>query len=364
VTATKKRYGGMGVLKACRNVNDKIFKVIKGISADKQEEIDRAMLELDGTDNKRKLGANAILSVSLACARLAAKLHHKELFSYLAQVYGYTPKALPTPFFNVINGGKHADSGLDIQEFFIIPQKGNFAAKLRAGSEIFHQLKSQLAKKGFTVSVGDEGGFAPKLAGNEEALKQLSQAVAEAGYKLGKDVSLGMDAASSEFFDDKKGEYQLKSSKLSAKPSNIYQIYKKWLSKYPLMAIEDGCAEDDFLGWKFLTQNLGGQTLLIGDDLFVTNPVRIQMGITQKIANAVLIKVNQIGTLTETLAAIKLAQKNKYKIVISHRSGETSDSFIADLAVAVGAEYIKAGAPSRGERVAKYNRLLEIENLI
>jgi enolase len=360
----KKRYGGMGVLKACRNVNDKIFKVIKGISADKQEEIDRAMLELDGTDNKRKLGANAILSVSLACARLAAKLHHKELFSYLAQVYGYTPKALPTPFFNVINGGKHADSGLDIQEFFIIPQKGNFAAKLRAGSEIFHQLKSQLAKKGFTVSVGDEGGFAPKLAGNEEALKQLSQAVAEAGYKLGKDVSLGMDAASSEFFDDKKGEYQLKSSKLSAKPSNIYQIYKKWLSKYPLMAIEDGCAEDDFLGWKFLTQNLGGQTLLIGDDLFVTNPVRIQMGITQKIANAVLIKVNQIGTLTETLAAIKLAQKNKYKIVISHRSGETSDSFIADLAVAVGAEYIKAGAPSRGERVAKYNRLLEIENLI
>ncbi len=360
-----KRYGGKGVLKACKNVNKKIFKVVKGISADRQEEIDNKMLSLDGTDNKRKLGANAILSVSLAVARLAAKLHHSELFSYLAQTYGYTPKTLPTPFFNVINGGAHADSGLDIQEFFIIPLKGSFATKLRMGAEVFHQLKSQLAKQGLTVAVGDEGGFAPKLiGGNETALKQLTQAIKSAKYILGRDFALGMDAAASEFFDAKKGTYEFKSSKISASPSNVYQVYKRWLSKYPLLAIEDGCAEDDFLGWKFLTQNLGNQTLLIGDDLFVTNPVRIQMGITQKIANAVLIKVNQIGTLTETLAAIKLAQKNKYKVVISHRSGETCDSFIADLAVAVGADYIKTGAPSRGERLAKYNRLLEIENII
>ena len=363
--ADKKRYGGKGVLKACRNVNEKIFKAVKGIKADNQEKIDGKMLELDGTDNKRKLGANAILSVSLASARLAAKLHHSELFSYLGASYGYNPKNLPTPFFNVINGGAHADSGLDIQEFFIIPLKGSFATKLRMGAEVFHQLKSQLAKQGLTTAVGDEGGFAPKLiGGNETALKQLEQAIKDAKYHLGKDFALGMDAAASEFFDAKKGTYEFKSSKISATPSNVYQVYKKWLSKYPLMVIEDGCAEDDFLGWKFLTQNLGDKTLLIGDDIFVTDPVRIQMGITQKIANAVLIKVNQIGTLTETLAAIKLAQKNKYKIVFSHRSGETCDSFIADLAVAVGADYIKSGAPSRGERLAKYNRLLEIEEYL
>ena len=360
----KKRYGGKGVLKACKHVNEKIFKALKGMSAGDQELIDRAMLDLDGTDNKAKLGANAILSVSLATARLAAKLKNQELFEYLAVTYGYELKNLPTPFFNVINGGAHADSGLDIQEFFIIPLKGNFATKLRMGAEVFHTLKSQLAAQKLTTAVGDEGGFAPKLSSNEDALKQLETAIKTAGYKLGADFALGMDAAASEFFNTKTGTYELKASKISAKSTNIYQTYKKWLSKYPILAIEDGCAEDDFLGWKFLTQNLGSQTLLIGDDLFVTNPVRIQMGITQKIANAVLIKVNQIGTLTETLAAIKLAQKNKYKVVISHRSGETSDSFISDLAVAVNADYIKTGAPSRGERLAKYNRLLEIEELI
>ena len=360
----KKRYGGKGVLKACKHVNEKIFKALKGMSAGDQELIDRAMLDLDGTYNKAKLGANAILSVSLATARLAAKLKNQELFEYLAVTYGYELKNLPTPFFNVINGGAHADSGLDIQEFFIIPLKGNFATKLRMGAEVFHTLKSQLAAQKLTTAVGDEGGFAPKLSSNEDALKQLETAIKTAGYKLGADFALGMDAAASEFFNTKTGTYELKASKISAKSTNIYQTYKKWLSKYPILAIEDGCAEDDFLGWKFLTQNLGSQTLLIGDDLFVTNPVRIQMGITQKIANAVLIKVNQIGTLTETLAAIKLAQKNKYKVVISHRSGETSDSFISDLAVAVNADYIKTGAPSRGERLAKYNRLLEIEELI
>lgn len=360
----KARYGGLGVLKAVKNVNEKIFSALKDISVSDQAKIDQIMLDLDGTENKSKLGANAMLSVSLAAARLAAKCHKMELFSYLAQSYGYVPKALPTPFFNVINGGKHADSGLDIQEFFIIPQKGNFANKLRMGAEVFHTLKNQLAKKGLTVSVGDEGGFAPKLASNEEAFKQLEIAIKSAKYKLGKDFVLGVDVASSEFFEEKKGTYNFKASKISAQSSNVYQVYKKWQTKYPVMAIEDGCAEDDMLGWKFLTQNLGDKTLLVGDDLFVTNPVRIQMGITQKIANAVLIKVNQIGTLTETLAAIKLAQKHKYKIVVSHRSGETCDSFVADLAVATNAEYVKFGAPSRGERLAKYNRLVEIENLI
>lgn len=358
-----KRYGGLGVLKACKNVNDKISKVVLDLSATDQEAVDKAMIELDGTDNKTKLGANSILSVSMAVARLGAKLQKQELFEYLATKYGYEKKTLPTPFFNVINGGKHADSGLDIQEFFIIPLKGSFANKLRMGTEVFHTLKTQLANKKLTTAVGDEGGFAPKLSSNEEAIKILEQAIKSAGYKLETEFALGMDAASSEFFNSKTGTYELKASKISAKPSSMYQTYKKWMAKYPIMAIEDGCAEDDFLGWKFLTQNLGSETLLIGDDLFVTNPVRIQMGITQKIANAVLIKLNQIGTLTETISAIKLAQKNKYKIVISHRSGETCDSFISDLAVAVNAEYIKAGAPSRGERVVKYNRLLEIESL-
>lgn len=360
----KKRYGGKGVLKACKNVDEKIFKAVKGLDVANQAKVDQTMLDLDGTANKAKLGANAILSVSLATARLAAKCQKMELFSYLAQLYGYEVKSLPTPFFNVINGGKHADSGLDIQEFFLIPLKGNFAVKLRMGAEVYHILKSELAKKNLTTAVGDEGGFAPKLESNEAALKHLELAIKIAKYHLGKDFALGMDAAASEFFDAKKGAYELKASKITAKPTNVYQVYKKWMAKYPILAIEDGCAEDDFLGWKFLTQNLGGKTLLVGDDVFVTNPARIQMGITQKIANATLIKVNQIGTLSETLAAIKLSQKNKYKIVISHRSGETEDPFIADLAVAVNAEYIKTGAPCRGERLAKYNRLLEIEHLI
>ena len=360
----KKRYGGKGVLKACKNVNEKIFKAVKGLLANNQEKIDQTMLELDGTANKAKLGANAILSVSLAAARLAAKSQKTELFEYLANLYGYQVKGLPTPFFNVINGGVHADSGLDVQEFFLIPLKGNFANKLRMAAEVFHTLKAQLHAHGLATSVGDEGGFAPKLASNEDAFRQLETAIKTAKYKLGSDFALGLDAASSEFFNEKKCVYELKASKISATPSNVYQVYKKWLAKYPLLAIEDGCAQDDFLGWKFLTQNLGDKALLIGDDIFVTNPKRIQMGIDQKIANAVLIKVNQIGTLTETLAAIKLSQKNKYKIVISHRSGETCDPFIADLAVATNADYIKTGAPSRGERLAKYNRLLEIENRI
>jgi enolase len=357
----KKRYGGKGVLKAVKNVNQTIAKALKGLDVAHQQDIDQIMIDLDGTPNKSNLGANAILSVSLASIRLAAKLAQKPLFSYIGQQYHYKPKGLPTPLFNVINGGKHADSGLDIQEFFIIPLKGSFKDKLRKGDEVFQVLKNQLAKEHKTVSVGDEGGFAPKLESNEEALKQLVQAVKAAGFKLGKDFMLGMDAAASEFFDAKKNLYELKASKLSLDPKKIYRLYAKWAEKYHLQILEDGCGEDDFSGWKILTRELGRKLILVGDDLFVTNPKRIALGVAQKMANAALIKVNQIGTLTETMQAIRLAQAHKYKIIISHRSGETDDDFIADLAVAVNAEFIKAGAPDRGERVSKYNRLMEIE---
>lgn len=360
----KKRYGGKGVLKACKNVENKIFPKTKGLDVDHQKEIDEIMLDLDHTANKSKLGANTILSVSLAAARLAAKLHHLELFEYLAQIHQYTPKKLPTPLFNVINGGKHADSGLDVQEFFIIPQDKKFDEQLRKASEVYHILKSQLAKQGFSVGLGDEGGFAPKLKGTDEALTQLRKAVKTAGFKEKTDFNFGMDVAASEFYNAAKKKYESKMSGKDASASDLIKIYKQLATKYPLQIIEDGLAEDDFLGWKLLTQELSSKLILVGDDLFVTNPQRIQAGITQKIANAVLIKPNQIGSLTETFAAIKLAQENHYKIVISHRSGETCDSFISDLAVAVGADYIKAGAPARGERVAKYNRLLEIEYLI
>jgi enolase len=361
----RKRYHGKGVLKACKNVNEKIFKAIKGMGAAQQEKIDSIMLELDGTSNKSKLGANAILSVSLATARLAAKGQKLELFHYLAKTYGYTAKTLPTPLFNVINGGAHAVStGLDVQEFFIIPKTGKFSEKLRKGAEVYHILKKNLDAKGLATGVGDEGGFAPALGSNEAAFKYLQEAIKAAGYVFGKDFTLGTDAAASEFFDVKKQLYILRADKKTYKPTQIYKMYKAWVDKYKLELIEDGCAEDDIVGWKFLTQELGGKTVLVGDDLFATNPERIQMGIMQKTANAALIKVNQIGTLTETMAAIKLAQKNNYKIVISHRSAETCDSFIADLAVAVNAEYAKMGSLSRGERLAKYNRLLEIEQMI
>jgi len=361
----KKRYNGKGVLKACKNVETKIFAAIKGMDVSHQEKIDNTMLELDGTENKSKLGANAILSVSMAAARLAAKCQKLELYEYLAQAYGYTPKLTSKPLFNVINGGAHAvSSGLDVQEFFIIPQSGKFSEKLRMGAEVYHCLKKLLDAKGLATGVGDEGGFAPTLGSNEAAFKYLIEAIKNAGYVFGKDFKLGTDAAASEFFDKKKSLYILKADKKSYNSSQIYKMYKAWLDKYHLELIEDGCAEDDIVGWKFLTQELGHKAVLVGDDLFVTNLVRLQMGVTQKIANSILIKVNQIGTLTETLSAIKFAQKNKYKVVVSHRSAETNDDFIADLSVAVNADYIKMGSLSRGERMAKYNRLLEIENLL
>lgn len=357
----KKRFAGLGVKKACQNVNTKIARLLKGKSAVNVAELDKLMIALDSTDNKSNLGANAILSVSLACARLAAKLANKPLYQFLGDYYKFKHLKLPTPLLNVINGGAHADSGLDIQEFFLIPLKGSFADKLMHSHAVIKQLKTTLVKKGLSIGLGDEGGFAPQIGSNKKALRMLIDAITAAGFKQGKHFGLGIDAAASEFFDAEKEIYRLKADRKHYKPASMYKLYQNWQDTFGLQIIEDGCAEDDFGGWQKLTVMLGSTTTLVGDDLFVTNPHRIQSGIIAGIANAVLIKVNQIGSLTETMAAIKLAQKYKYKVIISHRSGETSDDFIADLAMAVGADYIKAGSLARGERLAKYNRLLAIE---
>lgn len=356
-----RRYGGLGVKTAINNVTKKILPLVKGFDVFNQEALDVAMIERDGTPSKAKLGANAILSVSLANSRLAAHLSGKELYLYLAKQYKYTVAAMPTPLCNVINGGVHADSGLDIQEFFLIPRKGSFAQKVERTHTVIRQLQKNLIKGGYSVGVGDEGGFAPKLGSNDKALRELAIATEGAGFTLGKDFSLGFDAAATEFYDASKDVYRFQADHKHYKPASITRLYEQWVKHYHVAVIEDGCAEDDFTGWQHLTNSLGKKVALVGDDLFVTNSQRIQTGIIAGIANAVLIKVNQIGTLTETIDAIKLAQKYGYKIVISHRSGETTDTFIADLSAAVNAEYIKAGSLNRGERLAKYNRLLEIE---
>lgn len=355
-----KRYRGLGVLKACRNVEGKIARAVVGLNPAAQTALDDRLLELDGTKDKSRLGANATLAVSWAAARLAAQLKGQELYEHLMELVGRTKPTFPVPLFNIINGGKHADSGLDIQEYFVIPLKGDFPKRLEAGSLVYHQLKEQLENQGFSVGLGDEGGFAPHLKSNEEAFVQLARAIKAAGYSLGKDFTLGIDAASSEFYRSEDKTYHLKASKKGYTQTSAARFYRSWVQRFHLSLIEDGCAEDDFLGWKLLTQELGGQVTLVGDDLFVTDVGRIQSGINQRIANAVLIKPNQIGTVSETLKAIRLAQASGYKVVISHRSGETGDSAIADLAVAVGADFLKAGAPARGERLAKYNRLLAI----
>lgn len=355
-----KRYAGLGVQKACRNVNTTLARVLKNRSVADLKGIDELMLAADKTVNKSRLGANAILSVSLASARLAAKLNNRPLYRELASQYGFNNFSLPTPLLNVINGGVHADSGLDIQEFFLIPLRGSFATRLEKSQAVIRTLKSGLAKKGLSVGVGDEGGFAPKIGSNKKALRTLTAAIVGAGFRVGQDFALGIDAAASEFYDPKKEIYSLRADRKHYKPASIHRMYQQWVNLYGLQIIEDGCAEDDFSGWQKLTEALGHQTLLVGDDLFVTNPQRIESGIIAGIANAVLIKLNQIGTVTETMIAIKLAQKYKYEVIISHRSGETMDDFIADLAVAVGAGYIKAGSLARGERLAKYNRLLAI----
>ena len=354
-----KRYGGKGVLRAVENVNEKIAPEIIGLDPTEQNLIDEIMIELDGTPNKSNLGANAILAVSLAVARLAALERHLPLWRYIG---GLGPFSLPTPLMNVINGGAHADNDLDIQEFMIVPHGAdNFNEALRMGVEIYHSLKKLLKDKHKNTSVGDEGGFAPNLNGAKEALDLLVEAIIAAGYKPGDEVSLALDVAASELYED--GLYHFQGEGKKYNKEQLVEYYVKLCQSYPfIISIEDGMAEDDFEGWKLLTQALGNEVQLVGDDLFVTNARRLMQGITEGMANSILIKLNQIGTLTETLEVIDMAIKHSYSAVISHRSGETDDSFISDLAVAVGVGQIKTGAPARIDRVAKYNQLLRISD--
>lgn len=351
------RFLGKGVMQAVTNVNTVIAPALLDAYALDQVAIDSLLLELDGTPNKGKLGANAILGVSLAVARAAADCVGLPLYRYIG---GVNAKELPVPMMNILNGGKHADNNVDIQEFMILPVgAASFAEALRMGTEVFHNLRSVLKKKGYNTAVGDEGGFAPNLSSNEEALEVIVEAIHKAGYKPGEDICLGLDVAASELYSD--GKYQLAGEGLAMTSAQMVDYYANLVNKYPVISIEDGLAEDDWEGWKLLTQNLGTRVQLVGDDLFVTNTAKLEKGISMGVANSVLVKVNQIGTLTETLNTIEMAKRAGYTAVISHRSGETEDVTIADLAVAVNAGQIKTGAPSRTDRVAKYNQLLRIE---
>ncbi len=363
----KKRYGGKGVLKAVENVNKKINKALKGEDVENQEEIDKIMIDLDGTENKKKIGANAILAVSLATARTAALNQGINLFEYIAKTFSFDIKnyKLPIPSFNIFNGGKHADTNLDFQEFMIIPLANiNFKEKVRMGSEIFHELGRVLKNSGLDTDVGNEGGYAPDIYSSIQAIELIMAACLNAGYTPGKDVGLGIDVGSSELYNKKTKEYIFKLDQSTFTSATLIGLYNEWFRKYPIVSIEDGLAEDDWEGWRELNKELGNDMLLIGDDLFVTNEKRLRKGLKEKVANAILIKPNQVGSLTETISCIKLAQKHGYKLMVSHRSGETTDDFIADLAVAIGAEYIKSGSLSRGERLVKYNRLMEIEEIL
>lgn len=354
------RYLGKGVLQAVANVNDIIGPAILGFDASEQVAIDRIMIELDGTPNKAKLGANAILGVSMAVARAAAESYDLPLFQYLG---GTNAKELPVPMMNILNGGAHADNNVDIQEFMIMPIGAtSFMEALRYCAEVYHTLKSVLKAKGLATGVGDEGGFAPNLGSNEEALQVITEAIEKAGLVVGKDIVFAIDAASSEFYKD--GKYHLAGEGKVKTAAEMVEYYAELCEKYPIYSIEDGLAEEDWEGWKLLTDRLGKTVQLVGDDLFVTNTERLSRGIKEDIANAILIKVNQIGTLTETFDAIEMAKRAGYTAVISHRSGETEDSTIADIAVAVNAGQIKTGAPARSERVAKYNQLLRIEDML
>lgn len=355
------RYGGKGVQKAVRNVNRIIAPVFEGTKAGSPRVLDATMLRLDDTTNKSNLGANAILSVSLAYARAMADSERKPLYKWLREAYGLTETKwhMPQPTMNVINGGRHADDGLSIQEFMIVPHHRRLSERVRIGAEVFHALADLLHKKGLVTSVGDEGGFAPTLPGNESALKLLVQAIKAAGYTPGGDVSLAIDLAASEFYG--KTGYALEANQPAWSADQMIAQLDRWVKHYPIVSLEDGLAEDDWKGWAKLTKRLGEEVLLVGDDLFVTNATRLQQGIDQAVGNAILIKLNQIGTLSETMDTIYLAKANGYAVSVSHRSGETADTFIADLAVAVNAEFIKTGSLSRSERVEKYNRLMEIE---
>ncbi|RMF88411.1 MAG: phosphopyruvate hydratase [Nitrospinota bacterium] len=356
----KRRYKEKGVRKAVENVNREIASAVIGLEATQQPLIDQVMIDLDGTKNKSRLGANAILGVSLAVARAAAEEVELPLYQYIG---GVNAKELPVPMMNILNGGKHADNNVDLQEFMIVPVgASSFAEALRMGAEIFHWLKEVLKSKGYNTAVGDEGGFAPDLSSNAEALDLIMQAIDKAGYRAGEDVLLAIDAAASEMYCKSRQRYILKAEDPQEKSvDELICFYKGLLDKYPIISLEDGMGEDDWEGWKKLTKALGDRIQLVGDDLFVTNPERIQEGIRQKVANSVLIKVNQIGTLTETLDAVEMAKRAGYTVVISHRSGETEDTTIADLAVGLNAGQIKTGSLSRTDRVAKYNQLLRIE---
>ena len=355
-----RRYGGKGVKKACANVNGEIRQALLGKEANDQVAVDRKMIELDGTENKSCLGANAMLAVSLACARASAAEARQPLYRYLNGLGGGVPMQLPVPMMNVINGGAHADNNIDFQEFMILPVgAATFAEALRCGAEVFHALKKVLHSMKLNTTVGDEGGFAPNLQSNEAALQIILQGIEKAGYKPGVDVCLGIDVASSEF--NKNGKYELESEHASLTSEQFVDKLADWVSRYPIITIEDGCGESDWAGWELMTKKLGKKIQIVGDDIFVTNTAILQEGIRRNVANSILIKVNQIGTLSETLAAIAMARQAGYTSVISHRSGETEDTFIADLAVATGSGQIKTGSLSRSDRVAKYNRLLGIE---
>lgn len=354
----KKRYGGKGVKKAVKHVNETIAKALQGMDVTKQGAIDEALLSLDGTEAKKNLGANAILGVSLACARAGAAFYHMPLYRYIGGVAG---TLLPMPMMNILNGGAHADNGIDFQEFMIVPTGACcFTEALRMGSEVFHSLKSVLNGMGLNTAVGDEGGFAPDLASNEDGLKVIMEAIEKAGYEPGKDICLALDVASSEFYKD--GNYILYGENNKIFDSQgMGEYYEMLVGKYPIVSIEDGCDQDDWEGWKNLTSRLGQKTQLVGDDFFVTNTRRLQEGIGQKAANAILIKPNQIGTLTETIQAVQMAKEARYGAVMSHRSGESEDTTIADLAVGLNCGQIKTGSLSRTDRLAKYNQLLRIE---
>jgi len=354
----KNRFGGKGVLKAVENVNKKIAKSLRGSDALEQRRVDELLIALDGTPNKNKLGANAMLGVSLAVARAAAASKKLPLYAYLG---GRKARTLPVPMMNILNGGRHADNSVDVQEFMIVPvHAASFAQALRMGVEVFHSLKSLLNKKGYSTAVGDEGGFAPNLKSNDEAIEVILQAIEQAQYKPGKDIYLALDPASSEFYED--GRYVFSKSDGSKRSSEeMVKFYERWCNQFPIISIEDGMAENDWNGWKMLTEAVGKKIQLVGDDVFVTNTEILSKGIDAGIANSILIKLNQIGTLTETLDCIKMATKARYTTVISHRSGETEDTTIADLAVATNAGQIKTGSVSRTDRVAKYNQLLRIE---
>ena len=353
----KDLFDGKGVLKAVSNVNNIIADELVGMNVYDQIAIDKAMIALDGTPNKAKLGANAILGVSLACARAAAESLGLGLYQYIG---GVNAKVLPVPMMNIINGGSHADNNVDLQEFMVMPVGAtSFKEALRMSAEVYHALKALLKSKGLSTGVGDEGGFAPDLSSNEEAIKIIIEAIEKAGFVPGKDIFIALDPAASEFFED--GKYNLASEGRIFTPEQMADYYVELVNKYPIISIEDGMAEEDWDGWKYLTDKIGDKIQLVGDDLFVTNTNRLQMGIDKKVANSILIKLNQIGTLTETLNAIEMAERAGYTAVVSHRSGETEDTSIADLVVAMNAGQIKTGAPARSERVSKYNQLLRIE---